>query len=100
LSRLTLATNSHGHECARPGVHDALTQRDNVLEHLKRRVGYGNGGGLLQDLGDDREIRLKGRPNGLSNITKALKNGGLELVTERRALSKFVRKALKIRMIR
>ena len=100
LFALTLASTSHGHECTGPSIHNAFAESDDVLEHLERRVGYRDGGGLLQDLGDDREVCLEGTADCLGDVTKALEDGGLELVAERRALSKFVRKVLKLRMIR
>jgi hypothetical protein len=97
---LTLATGSHGHECPRPGIHDALAKSDDILEHFEGSVGHVDGCGLLQDLGDNGEVSLEGATNCLSNITEALKDSRLELVAERRALSKFVRNVVKLRMVR
>jgi hypothetical protein len=97
---LTLSTGSHGHEGTRPGIHDAFAESDDILEHLKGSVGHVDGCGLLQDLGDDREVGLEGTTDCLSNVTEALEDGGLKLVAERRALSKFVRNVVEFRMVR
>lgn len=100
LFTLTLATSSHGHQGTRPGIHNAFAESDDILEHLEGSIGHVDGGGLLQDLCNDRKVGLKGTADCLSDVTEALEDGRLELVAERRALSKFVRKVVELRMIR
>lgn len=70
-----------GQEDTTPGIHDTLTERDNVVEHLNGDiVAGGNGRGLLENLGNDRQVGVELSSDSLGNVAKCLENGGLELV--------------------
>lgn len=82
-NQLTLAANFHSANDSSPGIHDTLSQRDDIVEHFIRafRVSY-NATCLLENLSHNREVSLKVTSNSSSNIAKALKDGWLELVGE------------------
>jgi hypothetical protein len=83
----TLAAGLHRTDDTTPGVHDALAQSNNIVEHLVGAiVAGGDGRSLLQYLGPDGKVGLKVAANGASNIAKALKNGRLELIGKGSAL--------------
>ena len=83
----TLATGLHCANDAAPRIHDALAQRNNIVEHLIRAIGgSGDSGSLLQYLGHDGKVRLEMAANSTGNIAEALENRRLELVGEGSAL--------------
>lgn len=83
----TLVAHLHGANDAAPGIHDSLSERDDVVVHLIASVRTGsNSSCLLQNLSDDREVGLEVATNSVGDITEALQDGRLELVTQSRAL--------------
>lgn len=83
----TLVTGLHGTNDATPGVHDTLTERDDVIVHLVRAIGTSlNSRRLLKDLGHDGQVGLEVTTDGASNIAEALQDGGLELLSQGGAL--------------
>lgn len=84
---LTLRRSLVGKEDTSPSIHDAFTERDNVVEHVKRHVracSYARG--LVEHLCDHRQVSVEVCSNGLSNVTERLEDRRLELVAEGRAL--------------
>lgn len=65
-----------------PSIHDTLTQRDDVVNHVIRKIGAGgNRGGLLKNLTHNGQVVIEvGGSDGLSDISEGLQDGGLELV--------------------
>ena len=64
-----------------PSIHDALTERDNVINHVVWEVGAGgNAGGLLENLANNRQVGIEVSADGLADITEALEDGRLQLV--------------------
>ena len=83
----TLSAGLHRTNDTTPRIHDALTQSNNIVEHLVGAIGTGGDSrSLLQYLGDNSEVGLKVAANGARNIAEALKNGRLELVGKGSAL--------------
>lgn len=69
----TLPARLHGGHDSPPGVHDALPEGHNVVEHLVGALGRSSDGGrLLQNLGNDGQIGLEVALNGNSDIAEAL----------------------------
>ena len=84
----TLSASLHGRHNPAPRVHDALAEGHHVVIHLVGTLGgRRDAGGLLQDLGDNREIPLEVALNGNGNVAEALEDRGLELVREGGALA-------------
>ena len=84
---LTLATGLHGANDTAPRIHNAFTQRNDVVEHLVRTIrASGDGGSLLQYLGHNGKVCLKVPADSTGNIAETLENGGLELIGECSAL--------------
>ena len=70
-----------GQKNTTPSIHDALTERNNVIHHIIWEVGAGgHAGGLLENLANDRQVRIKVGSDGLGDIAEGLKNRRLELV--------------------
>lgn len=91
-SEHTLLADLHGTNNATPGIHNTLTERDNVVEHLVRALRRSShSGSLLQNLGNHGQVGLEVASNGTSNVTKALQDSRLELVGKSGALQ-FVSK--------
>lgn len=89
MTKLTLGTGFHSANNPTPGIHDTLSQGDDVIEHLVRAIRCcSDSGSLLQHLSNNREIRLKVATNSTSNISKTLKDSRLELVGKSRTLER------------
>lgn len=70
-----------GQKNTTPSIHDAFTERNNIIHHVVWEVGAGgDAGGLLENLANDRQVRIKVSSDGLGNIAEGLKNSRLELV--------------------
>lgn len=64
-----------------PSIHDAFTERNNVVHHVVWEVGAGgHAGGLLENLANDCQVRIEVGSDGLGDVAKGLKNRRLELV--------------------
>lgn len=86
-SFLTLVTAAHSNDDSSVGIHNTFTESNNVLQHLV--VGLrvnGDTGSLLENTHNNVEVLLEVAADCLSNISEALENGGLELLTESVAL--------------
>lgn len=80
---MDLATGAHGDDDTVPGIHNALTERNDVVKHLEAGLVLGRDtSSLLQDLANNGEVGLEGTTNSLGDVTEALKDGRLELVAE------------------
>lgn len=85
--KLTLGAGLHSTNNATPGIHNAFSQGDDIVEHLVRAFGCrGDSRSLLEHLGNNRKIRLKMTTDGTSNISKTLKDSRLKLVGKRGTL--------------
>jgi hypothetical protein len=81
ISLRTLRLALVGQKDPTPGIHDALTERDDVVKHFHSYVGTGcDGRCLLKDLGDDRQVYIKLSPDSLGNVSKGFENRGLKLI--------------------
>ena len=70
-----------GQKNTTPSIHDALTERNNVIHHVVWEVGAGgHAGGLLENLTNDRQVCVEVGSDGLGDIAEGLKNRRLELV--------------------
>lgn len=70
-----------GQKNTTPSIHDAFTERNNVVHHVVWEVGAGgHARGLLENLANNCQVRIEVGSDGLSDITKGLKNRRLELV--------------------
>lgn len=67
---------------ATPSIHDTLTQRHDVVNHVIRQIrAGGNGGGLLKNLANDGQVVIEvGCSDSLGDISEGLQDGGFELV--------------------
>lgn len=80
-SRRTLRLALVRKENPTPGIHDTLTEGDNVIQHLDSNiVAGGDQGGLLQDLTDNGQVLIKVLSNCLGNVPKSFEDSWLELV--------------------
>lgn len=80
---LTLLARLHGSDDTTPGIHNTLTQRDDIANHLNGTVrGSSDCSSLLEDLCHHRQICLKVSRDGTGDIAEALQNGRLELIGE------------------
>ena len=83
MAKLTLVTALHGDNAAIPSVHDAFSQRGNVVDQLVIALSAeGHLAGLLKHLGDNRKVVLESTMNGVRDITKRLEDSWLELITK------------------
>ena len=88
----TLAGRSHRQHDSTPGIHDALTERDDIVEHLVWTLRRGRDvGRLLQHLRDDREVDLEVSTDGLSEVPEALKDGRFKLIAQGSTLVRMPR---------
>jgi len=70
-----------GQKDTTPGIHDTLTERNDVINHVVWEVrAGGDTGGLLEDLANNRQISVKVGSDGLGDVTEGLENRGLKLV--------------------
>ena len=87
----------HCQDCSRPRIHDAFSQRDDVVEHLERRIlAHSNISSSLKDLCYHRKICLKMRPYGLGNIAEGLQDRWSELVADRLVLHRISRDSIEV----
>lgn len=83
----TLAACLQSNDDATPSIHNAFSERDDVVVHLVRTLGRSSDSrGLLQNLRDDRQVRLEVATDGASDIAEALQDSRLELVSQGSAL--------------
>ena len=79
----TLAGRSHRQHDSTPGIHDALTERDDIVEHLVWSLWRGRDvSRLLQHLRDDRKVHLEVSTDGLSEVPETLKDSRFELIAQ------------------
>ena len=86
MKTLTFASTFERHNNAAPGIHDTFSKADNIVQHLKvRRILRlsRDASSLLQDLRNNRQVRLELGTDSLSDIAEALQDGRLELIAKR-----------------
>src|ERR1700712_4333407 len=82
-NQLGFVADSHCNNGSIPSIHDSLAERDDVVLKLKRCLWTScHSCCLVQNLGYNRQVGLEMATNGLSNVSKALQNGWLELITK------------------
>jgi hypothetical protein len=78
---ITLVAELHGANDAAPRIHNAFSERNDVVVHLIAAVRASSDScGLLQHLSDNGKIGLEMAANGIGDVTKTLQNSRLELV--------------------
>jgi hypothetical protein len=83
---VSLVALLHRNNAAVPSIHDTLTKRGDVVDHLVVALCCeGDLTSLLEYLSNDWQVRLESTVDCVRDVTKALENGRLELVAKRGA---------------